>query len=252
MQPAIMGARGGRVCPSVRRLKPSFAWLSALALLLQFGFAAGPAAAAKGRLNDTGQTLCVNEASKAPIECAGSAQDGESGRDVTANHRNDGKAGFSYIKISASGAELPASATNWSCVKDKVSGLMWEVKTNDGGLRDRNNSYTNWGDGRAGDASAFVTSVNATGLCGYQDWRLPSRMELQGLVDYGKPHPGPTINSAWFPNTNAWPYWSGSGFADAAKPGYYSWVVDFRYGEVSFKYHSFYAAVAVRLVRAGQ
>ena len=96
----------------------------------------------------------------------------------------DGRAGFSYVKISSTGAKLASSAPSWDCVADRISGLMWEVKTNDGGLRDKRNLYTNRGDGQAGDTSEIVNQVNAAGLCGHNDWRLPTRQELIGLVDY--------------------------------------------------------------------
>jgi hypothetical protein len=204
-----------------------------------------------GKLNDTGQTRCIdpNDLSDTTptIPCAGSGQDGEFGRDVLAKDGSDGRVGFSYVKISASGAELPNSATSWACVKDKVSGLVWEVKTNDGGLRDKDNAYTNYGDGRSGDASAFAAAVNATGLCGASNWRLPTRLELQGLVDYSKPYPGPTIDTAWFPNTVGDAYLTGTAYAGHASD---AWGVNFRYGYVGFYDRSLH--YAVRLVRAGQ
>ncbi len=46
-----------------------------------------------------------------------------------------------YLKLDAGGNELPANATNWSCVKDKDTGLIWEAKSDDGGLRDRDWRY---------------------------------------------------------------------------------------------------------------
>jgi hypothetical protein len=48
-----------------------------------------------------------------------------------------------YIKVSNSGKALPASALlgsgedDWACTYDSATKLMWEVKTTDGGLRDR-------------------------------------------------------------------------------------------------------------------
>ena len=44
-----------------------------------------------------------------------------------------------YTKLDAQGNELPKSASSWSCVLDNRSGLVWEVKTNDGGARDKDN-----------------------------------------------------------------------------------------------------------------
>jgi hypothetical protein len=50
--------------------------------------------------------------------------------------------GTGYTKIANDGSELPDSAvlgtkpTDWACTKDNKTGLIWEVKTNDRGLRD--------------------------------------------------------------------------------------------------------------------
>ncbi|MDO9104919.1 MAG: DUF1566 domain-containing protein [Methylovulum sp.] len=47
-----------------------------------------------------------------------------------------------FIKIANNGQELPYSAAlgnrpnDWACIKDTKTGLIWEVKTSDGGLRD--------------------------------------------------------------------------------------------------------------------
>lgn len=172
-------------------------------------------------------------------------------------------------KIAGDGSELPASATSWSCVRDNVTGVYWEVKTDDGGLRDKDWTYT-WYEpdysrngGIAGtqnggscvgsrcDTDGYVAAVNVVGLCGYRDWRLPTKQELQGLVDYGIPHLGPTIDTAYFPNTmtDTW-YWSSSVSAYRAD---FAWYIFFSYGfygnvNASYKTHSPH----VRLARGGQ
>ncbi|MFW5969891.1 MAG: hypothetical protein ACOCP9_04575, partial [Halofilum sp. (in: g-proteobacteria)] len=59
-----------------------------------------------------------------------------------------GKGGiFDFTKLNDQGQPLSEqeavyTVTPWSCVRDNVTGLMWEVKTTDGGLRDQNNTYT--------------------------------------------------------------------------------------------------------------
>ena len=50
----------------------------------------------------------------------------------------------SYTKISYDGKKLPDNAKSWSCVRDNNSGLVWEVKSTDGGIHDRENIYR-WG-----------------------------------------------------------------------------------------------------------
>jgi hypothetical protein len=117
-------------------------------------------------------------------------------------------------KIGADGSILPNSASGWACVRDNKTKLTWEVKTNDHGLRDWNRSYTNYsksynlrnGYGSATDASGFVSAVNAIGLCGAKDWRLPTQAELLTLVV--KQKVGPAIDTAFFPNTENEGYWS--------------------------------------------
>jgi Protein of unknown function (DUF1566) len=154
-----------------------------------------------------------------------------------------------------------------SCVKDNVTGLIWEGKEASG-TRAGGNTYTHYDsttsaqkwngstyvNPTAADIAAstnsmgYVAAVNAMALCGYTDWRLPTADELQGIVDYGVAYPGPTINTAWFPNTPSNWYWSSSpyvGFADGA------WVVEFDDGYVDdYGYRNY--TYAVRLVRASQ
>jgi hypothetical protein len=153
---------------------------------------------------------------------------------VTNNDDSDGHAGFSFTKISSTGASLPASATNWNCVKDNVTGLMWEVKTTDGGLHDRNNTYT-WYEpdntkngGKAGtqkggrckgsqcDTNAYVNAVNLEGNCGYKDWRMPTPQELISIFDFGSIYPTIDIDYFQFQRKfEAYWYWSSIARADS-------------------------------------
>lgn len=161
-----------------------------------------------GRLNDTGTVYCANldnNGLTCPVDGL-SGQDAEHGRDVTHNDDSDGHAGFSFTKLDADGIPLPASARNWSCVKDNVTGLVWEMKTNDGGLHDSGHTYTwyNTDDSKNGggvavregkanggdctesdcDTQGYVQAVNVQGLCGANSWRLPTREELRSIVYY--------------------------------------------------------------------
>ena len=173
-------------------------------------------------LNDAGVTAsqCYQAGSDVLVSCTSAAaialnpaQDGMRGRDATpaTNSAADGKLGFSYTKISASGQTLAASATSWACVKDNLTGLVWEVKTIDGGLRDSAKTYTNYDstasaqlfDGTAyvnptqaqidagTNSFGFKNAVNTATLCGAADWRLPTAKELESLVDYGVALPRP-------------------------------------------------------------
>lgn len=164
------------------------------------------------------------------------------GLDATNPNNTDGKLGFSYSLVS------PYAITE--CVLDNATGLMWEGKpatgSRAGGL-----TYTNFGDNRVGDASAYVASINAAGLCGFKDWRLPSADELQSLVDYSIPWGGPAIDATWFPNTPGWPapalaFWSSTSFLGDANQ---AWMVNFVDGGVGFSART--NSNQVRVVRAG-
>ena len=69
-------------------------------------------------------------------------------------------------------------------------------------------------------------------LDGQSDWRLPKRIELISLVDYGAA--SPAINAVAFPGTAVDLYWTDS--LDAANsvtnPTYKAWVVDFSDGTI--------------------
>ena len=221
-----------------------------------------------GKLNDTGITTCSNATTNGlPCPVSGfPGQDAEFGRDKSANDNSDGHAGFSFTKISSTGAALPASATSWSCVKDNVTGLMWEIKTDDGGLHDRDWTYTwyepdgtkNGGDagtqngGACGgtspcDTQGFVQAVNTAGWCGAKDWRLPTVWELKSIISYDRTDPA--IDTDYFPNTlSAW-FWSSSSFQYAAL-GNNAWYVVFNDGYHNWERKS--SDGKVRLVRGGQ
>ena len=52
----------------------------------------------------------------------------------------------------------------------------------------------------------YRNSVNTgSGLCGFTDWRLPTKDELHGILDASQPSP-PPINPTWFPNTRIGAY----------------------------------------------
>lgn len=127
------------------------------------------------------------------------------------------------------------------CVKDNTTGLTWEGKPANG-ERAGDKAYTNFGDMRNGDASVYADTVNALRLCGYNDWRLPTKDELMGLVAKGGMPNIATIDNTWFFNTRASWYWTSS----AAGTGH-AWGVDFSSGFAfsNLRYGSSY----LRLVR---
>lgn len=215
---------------------------------------------ATGRLNDTGITAsqCYQAGSNTLVSCTSAGalalnnqQDGMVGRDVTAIGTSDGKLGFSYSAV--------GDYAITECVKDNITGLIWEGKTATG-TRAGSNTYTNYHSSYYGTQAqmdavtntyGYVAAVNAAGLCGASDWRLPTPDELQSLVDYGVAYPGPTIDATWLPNTRGTTlsegYWSSAPYIGEANG---AWGVNFGYGFVGSNFR--YNRLAVRLVRAGQ
>lgn len=194
------------------------------------------------KLTATGITLCGDD-SRNNIACnslssawLGLMQDGE----VQAGQKMD------YEKRIYNNKE--------ECVIDKVTGLTWEQKTDDGGLRDKDNTYTWYNpDNRTNGGNAgkqnngkntheYIKQLNASNYCGYNNWRLPTKNELRSIADYGRYNPA--IHPI-FSNTQSSFYWSSSPYAN-----YYSvaWGVffDAGYDYYLYKYYSYY----VRAVRS--
>ncbi len=179
---------------------------------------------------------------------------------VVAGH--SGKGGL--VRLGADGQVLggePDFATNpWHCVQDQLTGLTWEVKQPDAGLHDRNALFSYYQAGKrpfglaAGgrcsapegcDTGALVSAVNSAGWCGHADWRLPSRDELASLLLPATAYPLPTIDSAYFPNTQSGWYWAA---AEQSTRDLHLWSVDFAGGNQALG-RSVATAQYVRLVR---
>lgn len=217
-------------------------------------------------LNDTGITTCSDGVhNKRPCPLSGYPnQDAQSGRDIIRNGNSNGHAGFDFTKIGSTGVALAVDAKSWNCVKDNVTGLIWEVKTDDNGLHDKAWRYS-WYEpdnakngGSAGlqnggscgntsscDTDGYVNAVNSVGWCGYKDWRMPSRAELYSIVDYSRYRAA--IDSAFFPNARNRLLWSSSPHAYAINSAR---LVSFDYGNDSS--YSKAGGHAVWLVRSGQ
>ena len=165
----------------------------------------------------------------------------------------------SYTKLDAQGNDLADSAASWVMVRDNVTGLIWEVKTDDDSIHDKDNTYTwydsnpetNGGDagtpGDGTDTEDFINALNSENFGGYSDWRLPTVKELSSIVNSGEYEHEPAINTDYFPDTMSSSYWSST--TNAAYTGN-AWHVYFFYSYVlsSSKSDSYY----VRAVRGGQ
>jgi hypothetical protein len=235
-------------------------------------------------LNDTGQDLCVDGGSLANCtdNNTGNAathprQDARFGADAAATAGQltkigGGAVGFDFTPLDASGVEIalttdtlpPIPSATPACIRDNRTGLIWEVKTDDGKLRDKGWTYR-WGAGTGGtlcfdgtgcNTDNYVLKVNALDLCGesMDDWRLPSRRELLSIIDHGASLPA--IDANYFRNTafavsvsnNPIGYWSSDLWKSA--PNSYAWFVYFKDGNSTavLRTNNNY----VRLVRGGQ
>ncbi len=179
-----------------------------------------------------------------------------------------------YTKISNNGLRLPDNAmlgtapTDWACTQDNKTGLIWEVKGNDGVIRDKSWQYT-WSDNFADCKGVencttyvygYTKSMNNIAYCGGTNWRIPSIAELKGLVycsegksttldatQYGLMCLGspssPTIDTDYFPNTEGI-YWSSSPYPQISNS---AWYLDFNSSMVEIDYKTKYGYL--RLVR---
>lgn len=150
----------------------------------------------------------------------------------------------SFIKIGRQGEKLVDGAGHWACVKDLTTGLVWEVKLAEGGLHNKNNLYS-WYEpheksevagvadgGRCEgdtdcDTHSFVQALNAEKYCGYTDWRMPTRDEMQTIVVVGNGGVAATINRDYFPHGLASWYWTATTNENHTE---YAWYLLFRNG----------------------
>ncbi len=154
-------------------------------------------------------------------------QDGRFGRDPAAGNPgasgfskpagSGGSGGFAFTPLEANGTAIaltgspPVPSATPRCIWDRVTNLIWEVKTNDGGLQDQNHTY-GWGANNTGTCTggsgcstdAYINDLNnvAGGVCpvtGAGVWRLPTVQELLSIVNFGSSSPAIDVN--YLPNT---------------------------------------------------
>lgn len=180
---------------------------------------------------DTGQTKCYDHDSE--ITCP-KPREPFYGQDAqyTCNPQ-------SYTKLDENGGDMPDTATAWVMVRDNVTGLIWEVKTDNDptNIHDKENTY-NWYDAQ----DVFIATLNSQNFGGHNDWRLPTIKELSTISLRFN------ITEDYFPNNKAsLPYWSSTTYANDPLR---AWGIRFGYGDVngSSKSNDGY----VRAVRGGQ
>lgn len=183
----------------------------------------------------TGTTGLTTEPASSP------GQDASYGRDTELPSNSDGHAGFSLTKLDIHGNELASGSSIWSCVRDNVTGLVWEVKrppvsppSVEGSLGDwtaTNYRYT-WsntdatknggasgaigsksgercafrpdGDvmGQGCNTASFVKEMNNFGHCGFKNWRVPGINELKSVHRLSSSSDISVPDATYFTNTD--------------------------------------------------
>ncbi|VFQ46164.1 DUF1566 domain-containing protein [Desulfoluna butyratoxydans] len=149
---------------------------------------------------DTGQSLCYDDAGN-EIDCAGSGQDGSESINP-----------MSYEKLDDEGYVLSPEATTWAAVRDKVTGLVWEVKSD----ANKKLKYF-WGAAPSESSDLYVDdflqTLNTKQYAGCNDWRMPTIYELAALGSHIDDDTEDIVktDTDYFPNTNLDTfYWSSS------------------------------------------
>ena len=185
---------------------------------------------------------------------------------VVSNSAGNATSNSATLTVNQRYSLVPNGASTYAlteCVKDNSTGLIWEGKTaSPATSRLGTSTYTNYDSTTSAqkwvggityanptqadiDATTnsigYRTSVNASNLCGYNDWRLPTKDELAGILASSG---SPSIDTTWFPNTQASYYWTSSPYVGVSG---YAWYVSFDSGYVNgnLRNYNFH----VRLVR---
>ena len=123
-----------------------------------------------------------------------------------------------FTKLGNDGLPLSDDASSWSCILDTRTGSVWEVKTDDGGLRDKDWRYQYNGSSGLSPAGtdypcvgvfacnpiSYIETMNAYAVCGQTNWHLPAASDMAGIAE---PHDAPPhINLAAFSVNTDLPY----------------------------------------------
>jgi hypothetical protein len=132
-----------------------------------------------------------------------------------------------FAKIANDGSEVPPLDGPWSCVKDRQSGLIWEVKSPNENLQFSLNSFNfdlearlkngscarddgaqDWVEYDRCSVGDLIQQLNKVKLCGRVSWRVPTVNELKTIMveesDPGQRRILPTL----FPRVVYGPYWT--------------------------------------------
>ncbi|MBS0589138.1 MAG: DUF1566 domain-containing protein [Proteobacteria bacterium] len=220
----------------------------------------GPAQA-QALLNDSGQTQCHNGTTLSAANCTSPVigdggtyprQDARFGRDAAAvagqltkvgctrlgsnSNALPCAAGFDFTAVCFDGTNNCADQPNtagysaatgsgnahggWACTQDNVTGLLWA-------LHSGNDTWTNATN--TASATNDVALARAATLCGFRNWRLPTRHELMSIVHHGAYNPA--IDTNYFPAVpSQLTYWSSNPYVPISGN---AWTVYFYDGYIS-------------------
>jgi Protein of unknown function (DUF1566)/Repeat of unknown function (DUF5648) len=143
------------------------------------------------------------------------------------------------------------------CVKDYTTGLVWEGKPALGWRTEYFTNYTSTTElqkviggsaflpkvtypsqsdiDASTNSGGFKNAVNSISLCGFNDWRLPTTIELKSLVLIDTNNRWAQIDLYWFPYTKAVEYWTSITSSRGYVAGEYSELVYFYYGTQGYQ-----------------
>ena len=181
-------------------------------------------------LNDTGAVYTVLSDSKLMTEeCQESndvpmnQQDCFNGRDslrIKGGLEKYGKGIHSndYTKLDSKGGELAFDAQEWSCVRDNVTGSIWENKTQSDQASIHHETHTYFyrenlavaddtcpfydvSSGTNCTIEALITRTNSEKLCGRENWVLPSVADMYTILNFHTIlKTDPVVDHDFFPN----------------------------------------------------
>ena len=176
------------------------------------------------------------------------------------------KAGTAYARAVVSGANYVDNGDG--TITDRRTGLMWEKKSDDGSIHDADNTYTWSSSGTDPNGTAytvFLPTLNAGGgFAGHADWRLPTKEELETLINgsywdsdpaTSAPYTFPIFKDGAVPGCSvtspscSWTRSEGWWSSETAEIPGDAWYVSFPLGYTNAFYKTY--NYAVRAVRTG-
>jgi hypothetical protein len=135
--------------------------------------------------------------------------------------------------------KLPEFATKAEAANQRF------VTSEDGTTVTDNKTGLTWSQDKVGGKATYDSADKAVAACrlgGFDDWRIPTRVELESILDLERHNPA--IDPVFACETNYW-YWTSTPYAASSSDAV--WVVGFYYGYVD--YHHRNGDAFVRAVR---